>query len=356
MQRGRWRFCSALLAAIVRARVAPLFATAFALAFCLGASGQPAPPASTVEWKLSTALGPAYPEGKAAEIWAGLIGERSGGRLRAKVFPGAALAQRDPAREFVALRDGGIDLAVGSAAAWAMQVKELNLLALPWLVPDADALDALLASDVASRLAAGVQGAGVVPVAWANAGFIELATKRAVHVPQDLRGLTLRVAGSPLMLDTLLCLAARPAAMSTEAALAAQRNGTLDGELSTVSAYRVSRAYAVGMPHLLLWGAHADALLFAVNRAVWDGLSEADRELVAQAAREAAVQAGALSRRQADTQALAELAREGALVTRLTAPGKLPFREASQPVYDRWTPLIGAGLVRAAEAILAAPR
>jgi len=340
----------------VHARIPSLFAGAFALAFALAAVGQPAPPAAAAEWKLSTALGPAYPEGKAGEIWAALIRERSGGRLGVKQFPGATLAQRDPAREFAALRDGGIDLAVGSAAAWAIQVKELNLLALPWLLPDADALDAFLASDVAAQLAARVQGAGVVPLAWASAGFSELATKRAIHAPADLRGLTLRVAASPLLLDTLLTLGARPASMSAESALAAQRNGALDGEQTSVAAYRISRIYAGGLTHLLLWGAHADALLFAVNRSVWDGLSDADRELVRQAAREAAAQASALARQQADAAALAELTRQGAIVSRLTASGKQPFREASRAVYERWAPLIGEDLMRAAEAVVAAPR
>ena len=122
------------------------------LALALPVLAQAPPPPAAIEWKLSTALGPAYPEGRAGAIWARLIGERSGGRLTVKLFPGATLAQHDPAREFAALRDGAMELAVGSTAAWATQVKELNLVALPWLVPDADALDALLRSEVAQRL------------------------------------------------------------------------------------------------------------------------------------------------------------------------------------------------------------
>jgi TRAP-type C4-dicarboxylate transport system substrate-binding protein len=336
----------------VRPRTRSLLAGGFSLALALTAAAQPAP----IEWKLSTALGPAYPEGKAGAIWANLIRERSGGRLTAKLFPGATLARRDPAREFAALRDGAAELAVGSTTAWATQVKELNLLALPWLVPDADALDALLRSDVAQRLAASVQAAGVVPLAWANDGFSELATRRAIHTPPDLDGLTLKVAPSPLLLDTLLALGARPASMSTENAQAAQRNGELDGEVTSVGAYHTSRIYAVGLTHLLVWGAHADALLFAVNRTLWDGLSEADRELLRQAALDAAAQASALARAQAGAATLAELASEGATVTRLTASGKAPFREASRAVYARWAELVGPELVHAAEAAVGTPR
>jgi TRAP-type C4-dicarboxylate transport system substrate-binding protein len=339
----------------VRHPIRSLIAAGFGLALALPAVGQAAPPAP-IEWKLSTALGPTYPEGKAGAIWAALIGERSGGRLSATLFPGATLAQHDPAREFLALRAGAIDLAVGSAAAWATQVKELNLIALPWLVPDADALDALLQSAVAQQLAASVQAAGVVPLAWASDGFGELATRRGMHAPADLHGLTLRVAPSPLLVDTLVALGARPAAMSAADARVGERNGTLDGEVTSVAAYRTSRAYALGLTHLLVWGAHADALLFAVNRALWDGLSDADRELVRQAARDAAIQASALARSQADTAALAELAGQGATVTRLTPSGKQPFREASRAVYERWAGFVGQDLVHAAEAVVVAPR
>jgi TRAP-type C4-dicarboxylate transport system substrate-binding protein len=331
-----------------------LLAAGFACALALPAAGQ-APPAAS-EWKLSTALGPTYPEGKAGAIWATLIGERSAGRLNVKLFPGATLAQRDPAREFLALRDGAVELAVGSAAAWALQVKELNLIALPWLVPDADALDALLQSDVTQRLGERVQAAGVVPLAWASDGFSELATSRAIHVPSDLKALTLRVAASPLFLQTLIALGAQPVSMSTEDARAAQRNGALEGEVTSVAAYRISRTYALGLPHLLVWGAHADALLFAVNRRLWDSLSDADRELVRQAARDAALQASALSRSQAGAGALAELAGQGATVTRLTPAGKEPFRAAAHAVYERWAALVGQDLVHTAEAVVAAPR
>lgn len=333
-----------------------MIAAGFGLVFALPAFGQPAPQAAAIEWKLSTALGPAYPEGKAAEIWAALIGERSAGRLRVKVFPGATLANRDPAREFFALRDGASDLSVGAASAWGAQVKELNLIALPWLVPDAGALDALLQSDVASRLAASVQAAGVVPLAWASDGFHELATERAIHAPADLNGLNVRVAVSRLFVDTLLALSARPTSMSGADALMAQRSGTLDGELTAIAAYRTARLYATGFTHLLLWGAHADALLFAVNAALWAGLSDADRELVRGAARDAALKASALALEQTDAATLAELARQGATVTRLTPSGKQPFRDASRAVYERWAAFIGQDLVRAAEAVVAAPR
>jgi TRAP-type C4-dicarboxylate transport system substrate-binding protein len=144
--------------------------------------------------------------------------------------------------------------------------------------------------------------------------------------------------------------------MSAADARAALESGQLDGQETTVAAYSASRLYAGPLIHLQLWHAHAAALVFAVNRSVWDSWSESDRRLVRDAAVDASRQALALARRQDDDGALAKLAAQGAIITRLTSAGRNAFRDASRAVYDRWTPIIGAELVEAAEAaITAAP-
>ena len=268
--------------------------------FAVSAWAQDKPKLDVKHWRLSTALGPAYPQGKAGELWAQLITERSAGHYVVKHFPGAALAQRDPAREFGALRDGAMELAVGSASYWSMQVKELNLFALPWLVADHDALDALLAGDVAARLSAPIEAAGVVPIAWAGNVFVELATRQPVHAPGDLAGRHIRAQPLPLVMDTLASLGAAPSAMSITDAQAALASGALDGEETTVAAYAAARLHTAGLKYLQLWGAHADALVFGVNRAAWDGLSAADQDLVRQAAHQAAMAASALARAERD--------------------------------------------------------
>ena len=338
-----------------------LAAIAWLLAACTPASAQggaPMPaagaaPAQT-EWKLSTALGPAYAQGKAGERWAALIRERSGGRLAVRHYPGATLFQRDAAREFAALREGSITLAVGSTLAWSRDVAELSLIALPWLLPSERALDALLDSAIGAELGARLDALGVVVVAWSSNGFIEVASKRALRTPADFAGLRVRTPGLTLLDQTLARLGATTAAMRGADARLAALAGSLDAEETTTSAFRASHAAAAGFSHLQLWGAHADALMFAVNRQAWDAWSAADRELVRQAARDAATEAKALRIRQGGDAALADAARQGTTVTRLTDAGKQAFRTATRLVYDQWAAAIGDDLVRRAEAVIAA--
>ena len=95
------------------------------------------------EYKLSTVVGPAFPWGKGGEIWADLVRERTKGRINIKMYPGVSLVAGDQTREFTAIRQGVIDLAIGSTINWSPQVKELNLFSLPFLMPDYAAIDAL---------------------------------------------------------------------------------------------------------------------------------------------------------------------------------------------------------------------
>jgi len=307
-----------------------------------------------IEWKLSTALGPVYPQGKAGERWAALMRERSSGRLAVRHYPGATLFHRDASREFPALRDGEIEFAVGSTLAWSAHVAELNVIALPWLLPDDRALDVLLDSALTAEIGAHLEALGVVVVAWSANGFSEIASKRPLRIPADFAGLRVRTSGLPLQDDTLVRLGASTVAMNGADARRAALAGLVDAEATTASAFRASRAAAAGFTHLQLWGAHADALMFAVNRRTWEALSPADRELVRQAARDAAADAIALRLRQGGDAALAEAARQGATVTRLTVAGKEAFRNAARPVYDQWTAAIGVDLVRKAEAAISA--
>ena len=61
---------------------------------------------------MSLVLGPPSPWGKGGEIWADLVRERTQGRINIKLYPGVSLIQGDQTREFSALRQGVIDMAV----------------------------------------------------------------------------------------------------------------------------------------------------------------------------------------------------------------------------------------------------
>ena len=109
---------------------------------------------------------------------ANLVRERTQGRINIKLYPGVSLIQGDQTREFSAIRQGVIDLAVGSTINWSPQVKELNLFSLPFLMPDYAAMDALTQGDVGKEIFRIVEKAGVQPLAWGENGYREISNSK----------------------------------------------------------------------------------------------------------------------------------------------------------------------------------
>ena len=306
------------------------------------------------DWKLSTALGPAFALGRAGERWATLIAQRTAGRLSVKLHPGAALAQRDPLREFAVLRDGGADLAVGSTLFWSATVRELGVVGLPWLAPTWPQLTALAGEAVATRLAAALVRAGVEPLAFAPLGYRALATTaRAVREPGDLAGMRVRVPALPPVADVYTALGAQPRSMSFADAQAAFKSGSLDAQEGNAASFAAARLDGVGLRFVADWNAVAELAVFAVSRGAWEAWPEADRLLVREAATEAANELAALARKEADD-ALSELRRRGLTVTRATPDGHAAFALATRSVYERWAAVAGEDITRAAEAAVAA--
>jgi TRAP-type transport system periplasmic protein len=312
------------------------------------------------EYKVSTVLGAPFPWGLSAQRWADLVKEKSGGRIVLKVYPGAQLVGGDQTKEFTAMRQGVIDMAVGSTINWSPQVAELNLFAMPFLMPDYKALDAITGGEAGKRLFDIVGTKDVVPLAWGENGFRELSnSKRDVKTPDDLKGLKIRVVGSPLFNETFTALGANPTQMSWADAQPALSTGAVDGQENPLSVYTVAKLHTVGQKHLTLWGYVADPLIFAVSKQVWTTFSPDDQKILRDAALEAGRYGKEIARKGMtadDSSLLKEIEGNGVQVTRLSADQQKAFQRATVAVYDKWKARIGADLLAAAEKSVAASR
>lgn len=306
------------------------------------------------EYKLSTVLGNAFPWGQAGERWIELVKEKTQGRINIKMYPGTSLVGGDQTREFTAIRQGVIDLAIGSSINWSPQVKELNIFSMPFLMPDGRALDALTQGEVGKEIFKVIEAREVVPLAWGENGSRELSnSKRPIRSPADMKGLKFRVVGSPLFLDTFSALGANPTQMSWADAQPALASGAVDGQENPLSIFNAAKLHTVGQKHLTLWHYVADPLIFVVNKDVWASWSAADKEAV----RQAAIQAGKENIEKArkgvtaaDPSLIKQIEANGVAVVVPTAEERKAFVDATRPVYEKWAKTIGADLVKKAEA------
>jgi TRAP-type transport system periplasmic protein len=306
------------------------------------------------EYRLSTVVGTAFPWGKGGERWANLVRERTNGRINIKMYPGTSLVGGDQTREFTAIRQGVIDLAIGSTINWSPQVKQLNVFSLPFLMPDYAAIDALTQGEVGRDIFGILEKQGVVPLAWGENGFRELTnSKREVRSPEDMKGLKLRVVGSPLFLDTMSALGANPVQMSWADAQPALASGAVDGQENPTSIFTAAKLHTVGQKFVTMWGYVADPLIFVANREVWNSWTPEDREIVRKAAIEAGQWEIGLAREglvESGRPLLKTIEGFGVKVTQLSPKEREQFVIATRRVYARWKAEIGKDLVDKAEA------
>ena len=321
----------------LRTFLASAVATAAALAFA-----SPMAMAQTKyksEYRMSLVLGTAFPWGKGGELWADKVRERTQGRINIKLYPGTSLVQGDQTREFSALRQGVIDMAVGSTINWSPQVKSLNLFSMPFLFPNFKAVDAVVQGEVGQEIFKTLEKSGVVPLAWGENGYREISnSKHAIKTPADLKGMKSRVVGSPLFLDTFTALGANPTQMSWADAQPAMASGAVDGQENPVSVYMAAKLQSVGQKHMTMWGYINDPLIFVVNKDIWNSWTPADREIVKQAAIDSGKEQMAIARKgmiEADKPLLKELSGLGVTVTQLSATEREAFVKATRPVYDK---------------------
>jgi TRAP-type transport system periplasmic protein len=310
------------------------------------------------EYKLSTVLGKPFLWGIGGERWAELIKEKTNGRINVKMYPGTSLVGGDQTKEFTSIRQGAIDMAIGSTINWSPQVQQLNLFSMPFLMPDYKAIDALTGGDVGKELFAILESKDVVPLAWGENGFRELSnSKQPIRKPEDLKGLKIRVVGSPLFLDTFTALGANPTQMSWADAVPALSSGAVDGQENPVTVFMAAKLYsAANQKNLTLWGYVADPLIFVVNKEVWNSWSPEDQKAV----REAAIQAGReeieLARKgllPPDYSLIKEIEGLGVNVVKPNDTEMAAFKKGTKEVYDKWAKQIGPELVKKAEESIA---
>ena len=191
----------------------------------------PASAQSPIVMKFGTAAGPGNPMNDGAFEFAKVAGEASKGRIKVEVYISGQLGKGE-----AALLEGGqlgtIDLvASGSAPIGGMFEAAYQALDLPffwasraqvWKVMDGPVGQELLKKMEAKGLKGFCFGGG-----W---GFRNvMSNKRAIAMPDDLRGQTIRVQESPTYIGMMKALGANPVPMPFGELYLAMKQGTIDG-------------------------------------------------------------------------------------------------------------------------------
>ncbi len=251
------------------------------------------------EYKMSTVVPPAFAWGKGGEIFLTLVKERTNGRIVIKQYPGASLVQGQQDREFSAMRQGVIDVLCGAPINWTSTVPQLGVFTLPFLMPDHKAWDAVMASSlVTNDYFEMVRKAGAEPLSIGETGYRQISnSKRPLLKPDDLKGLKVRVVGSPMYGEIMSSMGANPTFMSWADAQPALASGAVDAQENPLEVFLAAKVHTLGQKYVTKWNYSNDILLFAIAQPVWASWTPADQKIVREAALDAAKQQTLLVRK-----------------------------------------------------------
>lgn len=152
------------------------------------------------------------------------------GAVEVQIFPGEQLGSEEETSQMI--KQGTIACAVESAGGGlAPFVPEADLFNLPFVFSDVDHFYRVVDGPIGSKLATKVEkNLDANFLGWWFSGIRNVWNgDRVVKTPDDLKGLKIRVMGSPVLIDTFNALGAQATPMSFGEVYTSLQQGVIDG-------------------------------------------------------------------------------------------------------------------------------
>lgn len=312
-------------------------------------SGSSKPSGETVTIKLNTSWGENSTVQQAALKFGELLSEASEGRFEVKVYPGNQLASGNQQTAVEMVQNGDIETAMLSMTILSFLDDRLAVVNMPFLIPSHEVADKLIFNTEAESrkiLDEVIQENGIESLAFGEAGFRQITNnKREVRTPDDMKGLKFRVLSTcPMFFDLYQTLGANPTAINMSEVFTSLQQGVVDGQENAVDTTRSYKLNEV-QDYITCWNGVYDAVSFVASPKFLDRLSEEDQQMIKDCAEQAMKYQRELSR-SSEEDILKEF-EQTMTVTKLSDEEIQAFKDAVQPVYDKWYGAIGADIMTA---------
>jgi len=234
--------------------------------------------------KFSHVVASEAPKGKAAVKFKELAETYTNGKVKVAVYPNSSLYKDK--EELEALQLGSVQMLAPSISKFGpLGVKEFDVFDLPFLMSDDARARQMYASPMMAELNKKLEAKGVLPLYyWDNGAHVYTCNKPLI-MPDDFKGLKMRIQSSKVLDAVARELGALPQIMTFSELYPALQTGVVDGEDTVPSNILTQRFYEV---QKYLTVSYHGRLTYAliVNKKFWDGLPEDVRAPLARAAKE----------------------------------------------------------------------
>ena len=319
------------------------------------------------EYKMTVNVGPSFYWGMGAIKFGELVKEKTGGKINIKPYFGSSLLKGAQLNSPQMVSNGVIDCAFESTINISPVIPEMNIFSLPFFINTYERLDRLESGETGKILFGKMEKVGLTPLAWAENGFRQVTnSKKPVLMPEDMKGLRLRVVGSPIFIDTFKALGADPVDMNWGDAQTAFQQGIVDGQENPMG---VLLPVQIWQYHkfVTFWNYVADPIIIYWGSGSWNKFPDEIKSAITEAAKEAARFEKAMCRAGLDQDVSLDILKNEfnyemkvpapvkhlednkMTVTRINPETVEAFTRATATVYDKWIPRVGKELYEAAK-------
>ncbi|MBA7561357.1 2,3-diketo-L-gulonate-binding periplasmic protein YiaO [subsurface metagenome] len=266
-----------------------------------------------------------------------IVAEKSDGVIEIKIFPADQLGTQRELVEGAQL--GSIDLVLTSDVLLSSFEPIMGALNLPFIFKDIEHVSRVLDGKIGEELSRKLEVKGLVVLAYWENGFRHITnSKRAIYIPEDLKGLKIRTPGGAVFVDTFNIYGASATPMSFGELYSAMQLRTVDGQENPVAHVLTKKFYEVQKYLSLTNHIHVSEPL-VMSKKIYDRLEPKCQEILKEAAKEVAI----WMRNEVGRIEGSQLEKLGELIE-INEADTEAFRNASEKVYTKYRPIFG-GLI-----------
>ncbi|MEW5898236.1 MAG: TRAP transporter substrate-binding protein [Bacillota bacterium] len=329
--------------------VTVVFGLAAFLAGCGAGGGEKAPAAGedkkgadkTYVIKLAHESPATHSKGVWAEDFKKAVEEKSGGRIKVELFHQGQLYASEEAG-FQAVINGLIQMAIPSTGYVSAVVPQFQVVDLPMMFPDQEALYKFEDSEVGKELLAKLEPKGVKGLGYISNIPLDLFSKEPIVKISDFKGKKIRT-HTAVLESSVKALGGNPMAMPASELYLAIEQGIVDGAFTTVT-YAAPNKYYEITKHMTKARISAIAYPVIINLQFWNSLPDDLKKVMEEAVAEAIRQNRAKLKDQ-EEKALKTLQNGGMQVHELSPEEHAQWVKALQAVYDEYGKVIGQDLI-----------
>ncbi|MFC4323647.1 TRAP transporter substrate-binding protein [Litchfieldia salsa] len=288
-------------------------------------------------------LNDAHPQYKGLLKFKEIVEERTNGEILVETYHSGQLGDDRTMTE--ALQLGSQEVTVPSTAPLANFIPEYSVFDFPFLFPSEEVADKVLDGEVGQKFLEKLESQDLVGLAYWENGFRQVTnSERAITTAADFKGLKLRTMENEVHLEAFRALGANPTPMAFTELFTALQQGTVDGQENPYATIYLQKFFEV-QKHVSNTNHIYSPFVFLMSKSFYDGLTDEQKEIV----KEAALEAGKYERqlnREANTQYLQDLQKEGMTYTEISPEEHAKMKELVQPVIDKYADKIGKDIVQ----------